>query len=491
MLAFTTPLRDGTGKREPFCRPSFNKILLKLSMPPSILLFVLLLLSTGGYQFGKKRALACVGGKVQALHSLPAFYGFYTSLWSMIPALMVTMIWLSAESSWLAEAVIAELPKAMQELPQSRLYLLLNDIKNAVNGTTLSTQTDPVILDAAEHYQRLQRLSHNGLSLVAISLALAGMGYAGRRINKNYRARNAVEKTMTVMMVICSTIAIFTTIGIVFSVLFESIRFFKAVPITDFLFGLEWSPQTAMRSDQVGSSGAFGAVPLFTGTLLVSLIAMLVAVPIGLMSAIYLSEFATPRFRAAAKPTLEILAGIPTVVYGFFAALTVAPFIRETGEHLGLSVSSESALAAGLVMGVMIIPFVSSLSDDVMNAVPQSLRDGAYALGATQAETIRQVIFPAALPGIVGSILLAVSRAIGETMILVMAAGLAANLTVNPFEAVTTVTVQIVTLLVGDQEFDSPKTLAAFALGLILFIATLILNVFALYIVRKYREQYE
>ena len=246
-----------------------------------------------------------------------------------------------------------------------------------------------------------------------------------------------------------------------------------------------------MRSDQVGSSGAFGAVPLFTGTLLVSLIAMVVAVPIGLMSAIYLSEFAGPRFRAAAKPTLEILAGIPTVVYGFFAALTVAPFIRETGEYFGLSVSSESALAAGLVMGIMIIPFVSSLSDDVMNAVPQALRDGAYALGATQAETIRQVVFPAALPGIVGSILLAVSRAIGETMILVMAAGLAANLTFNPFEAVTTVTVQIVTLLVGDQEFDSPKTLAAFALGLVLFIATLILNVFALHIVRKYREQYE
>jgi phosphate transport system permease protein len=246
-----------------------------------------------------------------------------------------------------------------------------------------------------------------------------------------------------------------------------------------------------MRSDQVGSSGAFGAVPLFTGTLLVSFIAMLVAVPIGLMSAIYLSEFAGPTFRATAKPTLEILAGIPTVVYGFFAALTVAPFIRETGESMGLSVSSESALAAGLVMGVMIIPFVSSLSDDVINAVPQSLRDGAYALGATQAETIKQIIFPAALPGIVGSILLAVSRAIGETMILVMAAGLSANLTFNPFEAVTTVTVQIVTLLVGDQEFDSPKTLAAFALGLVLFVVTLMLNVFALYIVRKYQEQYE
>jgi phosphate transport system permease protein len=247
----------------------------------------------------------------------------------------------------------------------------------------------------------------------------------------------------------------------------------------------------AIRADQVGSSGAFGAIPVFMGTLLISAIAMLVAVPIGLMSAIYLSEYASKRLRDIAKPLMEILAGIPTVVYGFFAALTVAPIVRDIGTSLGLDVSSESALAAGFVMGIMIIPFVSSLSDDVINAVPQSLRDGAYGLGATHSETIRNVVLPAALPGIVGSILLAVSRAIGETMIVVMAAGLAANLTVNPLETVTTVTVQIVTLLVGDQEFDSPKTLAAFALGLILFIVTLCLNVIALYVVRRYREQYE
>ena len=247
----------------------------------------------------------------------------------------------------------------------------------------------------------------------------------------------------------------------------------------------------ALRADQVGSSGAFGAVPLFAGTALISGIAMLVAVPIGLMSAVYLSEYASRSFRATAKPLLEILAGIPTVVYGFFAALTVAPFIRQSGTLLGLDVASESALAAGLVMGIMIIPFVSSLSDDVINAVPQSMRDAAYALGATQSETVRQVILPAALPGIVGSILLAVSRAIGETMIVVMAAGLSAKLTANPLDSVTTVTVQIVTLLVGDQEFDSPKTLAAFALGLVLFIVTLGLNVLALHVVRKYREQYE
>ena len=259
----------------------------------------------------------------------------------------------------------------------------------------------------------------------------------------------------------------------------------------DFLFGTQWSPQTAMRADQAGSSGAFGAVPLFVGTLLISFIALLVAVPLGLMSAIYLSEYASPTLRAYAKPAMEVLAGIPTVVYGFFAALTVAPFIRDLGESLGLSVASESALAAGLVMGIMIIPFMSSLSDDVINAVPQSMRDGSYGMGATKSETIKQVILPAALPGIVGAFLLAASRAIGETMIVVMAAGLAANLTVNPLDSVTTVTVYIVKLLTGDQEFDSAKTLAAFALGLSLFVVTLILNVVALHIVRKYREQYD
>jgi phosphate transport system permease protein len=274
-------------------------------------------------------------------------------------------------------------------------------------------------------------------------------------------------------------------------VLFESIRFFQRVPITEFLFGLNWSPQTALRIDQVGASGAFGAVPLFAGTLLISFIAMLVAGPIGLMVAIYLAEYAPRRLRTVAKPLLEILAGVPTVVYGFFAALVVAPQVRAMGVTLGLDVASESALAAGLVMGIMIIPFVSSLSDDVINAVPQAMRDGAYALGATKAETVKQVIIPAALPGIVGGFLLAASRAIGETMIVVMAAGLAANLTANPLEAVTTVTVQIVTLLVGDQEFDSAKTLAAFALGLVLFVVTLVLNVIALHVVRKYREQYE
>jgi phosphate transport system permease protein len=268
-------------------------------------------------------------------------------------------------------------------------------------------------------------------------------------------------------------------------------RFFALVPVGDFLFGTHWSPQTALRADQVGSSGSFGAIPVFAGTLLVTLIAMAVAAPIGLLSAIYLSEYAGNATRAWVKPLLEILAGIPTVVYGFFAALSVAPWVRTFGEALGMNVAAESALAAGLVMGVMIIPFVSSLSDDVINAVPDSLREGSLGLGATRSETIRQVVLPAALPGIVGSLLLAISRAIGETMIVVMAAGLAANLTANPLEAVTTVTVQIVTLLVGDQEFDSAKTLAAFALGLMLFLVTLVLNIVALSVVRRYREKYD
>jgi phosphate transport system permease protein len=310
-------------------------------------------------------------------------------------------------------------------------------------------------------------------------------------VRADFRARNRVERAIEYLLVAASMVAILTTVGIFLSVLFEALRFFSEVSPLDFLFGLTWSPQTAIRTDQVGSSGAFGAVPLFAGTLLISGLAMLVAVPVGLMSAIYLAEYASRRVRAYAKPLLEILAGIPTVVYGYFAALTVGPILRQAGETLGFNVASESALGAGLVMGIMIIPFVSSLSDDVINAVPQSMRDGSYGLGATRSETIRHVVLPAALPGIVGAVLLAVSRAIGETMIVVMAAGLSANLTANPFEAVTTVTVQIVTLLVGDQEFDSAKTLAAFALGLVLFVVTLALNVIALHVVRHYREQYE
>jgi len=315
---------------------------------------------------------------------------------------------------------------------------------------------------------------------------VADIGLLQRRGNSR-----VTELVIRALLIGCALIAVATTLAVVASLLFESIRFFEKVPLTEFLFGLEWSPQTALRSDQVASSGAFGAVPLMTGTLLISAIAMTVAVPFGLMSAIYLAEYASSRSRSIIKPLLELLAGIPTVVYGFFAALIVAPMLRSAGDGLGLDISSESALAAGATMGVMIIPLISSLSDDVINAVPQSLRDASYGLGATQAETIKMVVLPAAVPGIAGSLLLAASRAIGETMIVVMAAGLAAKLTANPFEAVTTVTVQIVTLLTGDQEFESAKTLSAFALGLLLFIVTLCLNVIALRIVDRYKEQYD
>ena len=457
------------------------------------LLSILLGLSTLAYYLGRRKAFALAGDSrgIQKLHSRPTYYGLLTALWCGIPTLILFSFWLAFESSIITRLVVADLPEAMRNLPEARLNLIINDIRNLVSGNIVSAKATPIIQAAADHYRSLQATSNLALAVVAISMAVVGLVIVLAKISSSLRARNAVEQVIKYILIVCSTIAIFTTIGIVLSVLYESIRFFKAIPITEFLFGLEWSPQMAIRADQIGSSGAFGAVPVFVGTALISGIAMCVAVPIGLMSAIYLSEYANKKFRTVAKPLIEILAGIPTVVYGFFAALTVAPFIRNTGNLLGLGVSSESALAAGLVMGIMIIPFVSSLSDDFINAVPQALRDGAYSLGATQSETIKQVILPAALPGIVGGVLLAVSRAIGETMIVVMAAGLSANLTLNPLQTVTTVTVQIVTLLVGDQEFDSPKTLAAFALGLLLFLVTLLLNVIALHVVRKYREQYE
>ena len=462
-----------------------------MQMTTPILIFALLLLSSFAYYFGKKRAFYVAEGKTRNLHSLPAYYGLYTAIWCGIPALLILFIWTAFESSIITNLVVADLPAEISNQSPDRLNLVINDIKNLVSGNITSGVISPELQHAADHYKQLQATSSYLLTVLVLVLAIIASAFTLIKIKQHQRARNAVERVIQGVLILCSSIAILTTIGIILSVLFESIRFFKSVPISDFIFGLEWSPQMAIRADQVGSSGAFGAIPLFAGTLLISFIAMLIAVPIGLMSAIYLSEYATPRFRSTAKPLLEILAGIPTVVYGFFAVLTIAPFLRNTGASLGLDVASESALAAGLVMGIMIIPFVSSLSDDVINAVPQSMRDGAYGLGATQSETIKRVIFPAALPGIIGGILLAISRAIGETMIVVMAAGLSANLTANPLEAVTTVTVQIVTLLTGDQEFDSPKTLAAFALGLTLFIVTLVLNVIALHVVRKYREQYE
>ena len=459
-------------------------------MSLSPFLVILLFLSSIAYRQGKRKAFA-VAGRGRKMHSCPGYYGMLTAMWCALPALIIFLLWWVLSDTLLVKLAMQALPAETQEMAPDRLNLWINDLRNLVSGSIVSNDVDPVLRAAADRYVGLQRIGQAALGVIMLSLALGGASSIYTRIRPAMRARNQVEFIVKLFLILCSTIAIFTTVGIVLSVLFESIRFFQKVPITDFLFGLHWSPQIALRADQVGGSGSFGAIPVFAGTFMISAIAMLVAAPIGLMSAIYLSEYAGLRFRSVAKPMMEILAGIPTVVYGFFAALVVAPFIRNTFGGIGMDVSSESALAAGLVMGVMIIPFVSSLSDDVINAVPQAMRDGSYALGATKSETIRHVVIPAALPGIVGGLLLAVSRAIGETMIVVMAAGLSANLTANPMQTMTTVTVQIVTLLVGDQEFDSAKTLAAFALGLVLFIVTLILNVIALVVVRKYREQYE
>ena len=456
-----------------------------------LLMAAILVVTVVSYRIGRSYALGQAGGHSKALHSRPGYYGTFSALWAAVPAFFVLGIWLALQGFIIESMVVSGLPAEMQELPSNELGLVLNDVRNIASGEFARTNAAPEIVAAAESYASLKSTSFASMVVIVLLLAIGGLIYGRRFIDPDMRARNAVEKVVMIFLITASTLAVFTTIGIVMSLLFESWRFFLQVPFHEFLFGLQWSPQTALRADQVGSSGAFGAIPIFAGTLLITVIAMCVAVPVGLMAAIYMAEYATPKFRSVVKPILEVLAGIPTVVYGFFAALTVAPVIRSLGESVGLDVASESALAAGLVMGVMIIPFVSSLSDDVITAVPRSLREGSYGMGATKSETIRQVVLPAALPGIVGSILLAVSRAIGETMIVVMAAGLAANLTANPFQAVTTVTVQIVTLLVGDQEFDSPKTLAAFALGLVLFFITLCLNIFALHVVRKYREQYD
>jgi phosphate transport system permease protein len=457
------------------------------------LILTLCLISVAAYYLGRGRSIAMVGGPANStqLHSLPGYYGYFTAIWCLLPALGVLFLWLVAEPRVIVALIVNGLPEATRALSAGELNLLVNNIQNLAAGDAVSGEVSSVLQEAAVRFRDYSLSSRRLLATLVLGLGCLGGAIAWRRIRPDLRARNRVEHIVLILLIAASSIAIFTTIGIVLSVLFEAIRFFREVPLTEFLFGLNWSPQTAIRADQVGSSGSFGAVPLFTGTMLITGIAMLVAVPVGLMTAIYLAEYSTQRIRAIAKPLLEILAGIPTVVYGFFAALTVAPFVRRAGESLGLEVASESALAAGLVMGIMIIPLVSSLSDDAINAVPSAMRDGALGLGSTRSETMTRVILPAALPGIVGGILLAVSRAIGETMIVVMAAGLAANLTANPFEAVTTVTVQIVTLLVGDQEFDSAKTLAAFALGLMLFVVTLCLNVIGLSFVRKYREQYD
>lgn len=452
----------------------------------------ILALSLIFYFIGYNRSVSTVGGETSRLHSRPSYYGAYAAAWTGIPPLILIVVWLMFQETVIDYLLLASLPpEATSGFGEGRISLLLAEIKQVARGNIFG-DPDPAVRAGAETYNRWQALAQYALFSLGLSVSLLGALIARSRISKDFRARQGVERIMDGFMIVCSLIAILTTLGIVLSLVFEALRFFDLIPVMEFLFGLNWEPQIALRADQaLGGTGSFGVIPVMVGTLQIAFLAMLVAIPIGLFTAIYLTEYANSRFRAIVKPVIEILAGIPTVVYGFFAVLVVAPALREWGASIGLDIAPNSALAAGSVMGIMIIPFVSSLSDDAIAAVPRSLREGSYALGATKGETITKVLLPAALPGIMGGILLAVSRAIGETMIVVMAAGIIANLTLNPLEPVTTVTVQIVTLLIGDTEFDNPKTLAAFALGLLLFLITLVLNVIALRIVQKYRERYD
>ncbi len=452
------------------------------------LLFVLAIgLGAVAWLVGRARA-GRFAVPARAQHSLPGYHGAYVALWTALPALLFAAVWAGVSPGLVTQRVIASPAAPPLAADPFARRAVLAEARGLAEGT-LQSAFNPAAEALAPEY-KAAKLHYGliGLALAAV-LAFAGGFFAFTRVKPDFRARTRVERAVTITLLLASLIAILTTVGIVASLLFESVRFFGKVGVFDFLFGTRWSPQAASGGDMK----ALGAIPLFWGTIFIgAIIAMLVAIPLGLMSAIYLTQYAAANTRKWMKPLLEILAGVPTVVYGYFAALTVAPVIRGFGDWIGIpGTSSESALAAGLVMGIMIIPFVSSMADDSLAAVPQAMRDGSLAMGATKSETIRRVLVPAALPGIVGGVLLAVSRAIGETMIVVMAAGLAANMTANPFASVTTVTVQIVQLLTGDQEFDSAKTLAAFALGLVLFIVTLLLNVVALGVVKKYREAYD
>jgi phosphate ABC transporter, permease protein PstC len=481
-------------------------------MSVSVIVLVVLLLAAFGYVMGRQRAVSLAASSRTRLHSLAGYYGQTVALFTAVPAFLVLIAWLFVQpmivenrvSSMIPESAVPEggarsLVMADMRRIASGLDVLLTsgglseDQLDAANirthlaevGVALGGEIPDEVLAAAKVYRQDVKRSSTAMTVAVLALALALGPWCYFRIRPETRARNMSESFVKALLLGSSMIAILTTVGIVGSLIFETIRFFQLYPAQDFFFSTLWNPQF-----QGGSN--LGILPLLWGTFYVSLISLIVAVPVGLMIAVYLSEYAGPTTRSLIKPAIEVLAGIPTIVYGLFALVTVGPFLRDwIAQPLGLGNSSSSVLTAGLVMGIMIIPFVSSLSDDIINAVPQALRDGSYGLGATQSETIKQVVLPAALPGIVGAILLAASRAIGETMIVVLGAGASAKLDLNPFEAMTTVTVKIVSQLTGDTEFESPETLVAFALGLTLFVITLALNVLALYIVRKYREQYE
>ncbi|MBX9863788.1 MAG: phosphate ABC transporter permease subunit PstC [Hyphomicrobium sp.] len=487
-------------------------------MSTPLLAAVVVALGAIGWLLGSWRSKASVGGKVSTLHSRPGYYGAYVLCWTILPAFFLIVLWSAISPMVVSNMVSSRLPQNVQDgVTQARSLttsaintierglatLSAEDLEKAAQpntdvkalllskGAPLAINPEPYAVNAALFQLQAKRSSQLLLTISAIGLALLCLGFALFQVGPKLRSRNAVERVALAGLFACSMVAILTTLGIVLSMLFESIHFFGIVPIQDFLFGTVWDPRFSAAGSSGEAGGQFGLLPLLWGTLYISFVALLVAVPVGLFSAVYMSEYASGSVRLMTKPLLEILAGIPTIVYGFFALITFGPLLRDLGAHVGLSISATSVLTAGLIMGVMLIPFVSSLSDDIINAVPQSLREGSYGLGATQSETIKRVILPAALPGIVGAILLAASRAIGETMIVVLAAGIAPNLTLNPFEPVTTITVKIVSQLTGDLEFNSPQTLVAFALGLTLFVFTLALNIYALYIVRKYREQYE
>ncbi len=455
-----------------------------------VLIAVLLMLSALAYQFGLTRSRAVAGSGNVRMHSRPYYYGMLVALWCALPALAVFALWSLFEPTIVRSAVINGLPTDVAaSMGEHQISSFLQRVNALATGFGVAGTPEPYEIAAAETMGRLQGIGRMAMIAVMAACAVAGAVWTLRRISPTLRARNQVELAVRALMVICSVIAILTTVGIVLSMLSETIRFFGMVSPVDFFFGTTWNPRFSTTG--TGNVGDFGLLPLLWGTLMISIIALTVAVPLGLMTAIYMAEYAPPWLRAWAKPIIEVLAGIPTIVYGFFALVTVGPFLNWLGAQFGLEVRATSALTAGLVMGIMIVPFVSSLSDDIITQVPRAMRDGSYGLGATKSETIRKVVLPAALPGIVGAFLLAASRAIGETMIVVLAAGNSPILHANPFEAVSTVTVTIVNQLTGDIDFASPQSLVAFALGLTLFVITLILNVLALHIVRKYREQYE
>ncbi|MCH8497894.1 MAG: phosphate ABC transporter permease subunit PstC [Marinobacter sp.] len=453
------------------------------------LVAILLMIMAVAYQLGLTKSRAIEKGTVARMHSRPGYYGMLTALWCGVPAFLIFAIWSLIEPTVIRSLVIAEIVPHVGELSSQQIAVQMRRIENVASGFAATASVQDYEIIAAERLTRLQAIGSLAMIGAMAAVAMAALVLVRRRIHPNMRARNAVETFTLIVLMMCSAVAVMTTIGIVLSMLGESLRFFEVVSPIDFFFGTTWNPAFSTTSpDRLGD---FGLLPLLWGTLMVTVIALLIAIPVGLMTAIYMAEYAPSWVRSSAKPVIEVLAGIPTIVYGVFALMIVGPFFADLGETFGITIRATSALTAGVVMGIMIIPFISSLADDVITQVPRAMRDGSLGLGATKSETIRKVVLPAALPGIVGAFLLATSRAVGETMIVLLAAGNSPSLHANPFEAVSTVTVSIVNQLTGDQDFASAQSLVAFALGLTLFVITLILNVIALIIVRKYREQYE